>query len=174
MSTGTRVCLQCAAPVAPLCRYCPPCRRSRAKASTARYRAGLNMAPGEVGLSRSAAVCGLREVAAAFQLTRSRIQQIERVALVKLRAGLMPFVAETNPTLFKRMKERETPAQQWLARRSVRRQLSARQSLLMAQMRELASMYEKDGQTETAAEIRGALADLRTNIDRLFHESARD
>jgi len=111
------------------------------------------MAPGEESVGRTLAQCSLREVASKFQVSVQRIQQIERLALLKLRRGILPFLKEHNPVAFERYQGRETDAQRWAARTGVRRQLSAKQAQIVAQLRKLADTYEESGQVTTARAI---------------------
>lgn len=149
-------------------RYCASCRRQKVRDASVRFRAGITMAPGEESVGRTMAQCSLRDVAAKFQVSVQRIQQIERVALLKLRRGILPFLKEHDPVAFERFKGRETPAQKWAARTGVRRQLSAKQMQIIAQLKRLADEYEESGQVKTAREIRYEVEDLTFRLERVF------
>ena len=167
-NTETRTCVVCAVAIGSRQRYCKPCGKAHTKAHAARYRRGLNMAPGERSVTRAYAANGLREIAARFQVTRQRVQQIERVALLKMRRALLPFLQEHDPVATTKLVQRETREQRWVARTAARRQLTARQTLLINQMRELAQAYELDGQLEIANEIRTEIRDLQIRLEQLL------
>jgi transcriptional regulator with XRE-family HTH domain len=126
------------------------------------------MAPGEESVGRTMANCSLREVAEKFQVSVQRIQQIERIALLKVRRGILPYLAEHDPSAFERFSGRETPAQKWAARTSVRRQLSQRQIQIIVQLKVLAKEYEESGQVNTAAQIRREVDDLRFRLEQVL------
>lgn len=156
------------APLVPRSRFCGECRAQRSRQLAARYRQGLNLAPGEASISRMHASCGLRDVGAYLNVTASRVQQIERVALIKLRRALLPFLQEHNPETATKWSGRETPAQKWLARTSVRKELSLAQSRIIAQLRQLADEYAADGQHEIAVELRAEADDLVRRIEQVL------
>jgi hypothetical protein len=126
------------------------------------------MAPGEESVGRTMANCSLREVAEKFQVSVQRIQQIERIALLKVRRGILPYLAEHDPSAFERFSDRETPAQKWAARTSVRRQLSQKQIQIIVQLKVLAKEYEESGQVNTAAQIRREVDDLRFRLEQVL------
>lgn len=169
-----RQCRSCGATATPNGFYCKPCKRNKVLEASKRFRSGIVMAPGEVSVARQIAVKGLGEVAATFQVSRQRIQQIERVALLKLRRAMMPFLQEHDPSAYDRLKKRETPGQAWAARTSVRRQLSAKQSIIIAQLKQLAQAYKNDGQLDTAAEIRAEVENLCSRLEHVFKHRTID
>lgn len=148
--------------------FCAPCRVKRAREVSARFRAGINRAPGEVMMSSRYAACSLSDVAKRMQVTLSRVQQIERIALLKVRRALMPIVAEYDPAAAERLAARETEGQKWMARTAPTRELSLKQQAVISQLRELAKQYESDGQPEIAAEIRQEVADLQGRLERVL------
>jgi hypothetical protein len=157
-------------PVLGKARYCASCRRQKVRDASVRFRAGITMAPGEESVGRTLAQCSLREVASKFQVSVQRIQQIERLALLKLRRGILPFLKEHNPVAFERYQGRETDAQRWAARTGVRRQLSAKQAQIVAQLRKLADTYEESGQVTTARAIRYEVEDLTFRLEQVFEK----
>mgnify|MGYP003838230705 CR=1 FL=1 len=149
-------------------RYCGACREQKVRDNSIRFRAGITMAPGEESVGRTMANCSLRDVAEKFQVSVQRIQQIERIALLKVRRGILPYLAEHDPVAFERFRDRETPAQKWAARTSVRRQLSQKQIQIIAQLKVLADEYEESGQVNTAAQIRREVEDLRFRLEQVL------
>lgn len=165
----TRTCAICAVAIPPRRYYCEACARQHTKASAARFRRALNMAPGEQHVGRRYAENGLREIAAKFQVTRQRVQQIERIALLKMRRALLPYLQEHDPVMACRMAKRETNDQQFVARTAVRRQLNSRQTQLIRQMKELAAVYYADGQRDIAAQINAEVRDLESRLAHVLH-----
>lgn len=165
----TNLCRHCAQnTVSGKARYCGQCREQKVRDSSTRFRAGITMASGEESIGRTMANCSLREVAEKFQVSVQRIQQIERIALLKVRRGILPYLAEHDPTAFERLRDRETPAQKWAARTSVRRQLSQKQIQIIAQLTVLAKEYAQSGQTNTAHQIRLEVKDLRLRLEHVL------
>lgn len=160
----TRTCAICAVAIPPRRYYCETCGHQHTKANAARARRALNMAPGERSVGRRYAENGLREIASKFQVTRQRVQQIERIALLKMRRALLPYLQEHDPVMANRMAKRETSEQQFVARTAVRRQLNSRQTQLIRQMKELAAAYHQDGQAETARAIMSEVRDLESRL----------
>lgn len=152
--------------------YCVPCKRQRSRESSDRFRAGISHAPGEA-TTRGAAVVGLAEVAKKFNLTRQRVQQIERVALLKVRRALLPFLAEHDPVAHQRLTARETPEQAWMSRTTVRRQLSREQVYVISGLKKLAEEYDQSGQAEIAKEIRVEVADLESRLAQIFRRRSQ-
>lgn len=173
-TTIGRCCHTCGTPVGRRQFFCRPCRKQRNKAVSERFRAGINLAPGEVSTSRKWAEVGLSEVAKQFGVTRSRVQQIERVALLKVRRALMPFLREHRPEMADRVDSRTTPSQRLIARGPSRRPLSAKHTLLIRQMEELAEDYEKSGQQDVADEIRSEVHDLKLRLEQVLRRASID
>jgi hypothetical protein len=132
------------------------------------------MSPGEVSVSRRCAEMGLAEVAKQFGVTRSRVQQIERVALLKVRHALLPFLREHRPDMARRIDQRTTLSQRLVTRGPSRRPLSAKHALLIRQMEELADDYAKSGQKDVAAEIRTEVRDLKFRLEQLLGRDTID
>jgi hypothetical protein len=167
----TRLCRGCQQTQVPeRSRYCEECRRRKVREASVRFRAGITMAPGEESVGRSLAHCSLRDVATKFSVSVQRVQQIERIALLKLRRAMLPFLHEHDPAAHDRVKARETSGQTWAARTSVRRQLSAKQTQIIAQLKRLATEYENSGQTMTARAIRYEVEDLTFRLEQLFQK----
>jgi hypothetical protein len=104
----------------------------------------------------------LGTVARVLKVTPSRVQQIERMALLKLRRALTPMLDENKARV---IAARETPEQRWMARTVRKGPVSTDQRLLMSQMEQLAEEYHADGQTETAEELRGAVRELQNRLE---------